>query len=197
MPVESVLPVAGCDPGTVTHFFPLLANGPNTTSVIGKTGTLTNTDGGVAVLAGFARTGRGELFFCVAVPNAAGRLKGARRAEEQWVLDFLAANGGGQPHPCARRRSDAGANIILLGDHVLPPPDGTSSAAPAPQPTAPCQVDDGERKREQEDGAELPFPACLPFPSSFCPLPSPLVTSPAGQGWWRGGRGCAPTSGSP
>ena len=137
VPLESVLPVAGCDPGTVTHFFPLLANGPNTTSVIGKTGTLTNTDGGVAVLAGYARTARGEFVFCVAVPNAAGRLRGARRAEEQWVLDFLGRNGGGQPYTCASPlpASDAGANIILLGDHVLPPlgaPDvpKPSSAAP-------------------------------------------------------------------
>ncbi len=132
VPLESVLPVAGCDPGTVTHFFPLLASGPDTTSVIGKTGTLTNTDGGVAVLAGYARTARGEFIFCVAVPNAAGRLRGARRAEEQWVLDFLGRNGGGQPRACATPlpTPDAGANIILLGDHVLPPP----GAADVPKP---------------------------------------------------------------
>jgi D-alanyl-D-alanine carboxypeptidase len=132
VPLESVLPVAGCDPGTVTHFFPLLANGPNTTSVIGKTGTLTNTDGGVAVLAGYARTGRGEFVFCVASPNAAGRLKSARRAEEQWVLDFLGRNGGGQPRTCASPlpTPDAGANIILLGDHVLPPLDAPTALKP-------------------------------------------------------------------
>ena len=123
VPLESVLPVAGCDPGTVTQFFPLLASGPDTTSVIGKTGTLTNTDGGVTVLAGYARTARGEFVFCVAVPHAAGKLKGARRAEEQWVLDLLSRNGGGQPRACASPlpTPDAGANIILLGDHVLPP----------------------------------------------------------------------------
>ena len=132
VPLESVLPVAGCDPGTVTHFFPLLASGPDTTSVIGKTGTLTNTDGGVAVLAGYARTGRGEFVFCVAVPNAAGRLKSARRAEEQWVLDFLARNDGGQPRTCASPlpTPDAGANLILLGDHVLPPLGGPHVSKP-------------------------------------------------------------------
>jgi hypothetical protein len=128
VPLESVLPVAGCDPGTVTHFFPLLASGPNTTSVIGKTGTLTNTD---------ARTARGEFVFCVAVPNAAGRLKSSRRAEEQWVLDLLDRNGGGQPHACASPlpSSDAGANIILLGDHVVPPLG--APALPKPPSTAP------------------------------------------------------------
>ena len=133
VPVESFLPVAGCDPSTVTRFFPLLADGPNTTSVVGKTGTLTNTDGGVAVLAGFARTGKGELLFCVAVPRAAGRLKGARHAEEKWLLDLLAAHGGGQPRQCAPElpTPDAGASVILLGDRVIPPPAGPAPSAPA------------------------------------------------------------------
>jgi hypothetical protein len=121
----------------VTHFFPLLASGPNTTSVIGKTGTLTNTDGGIAVLAGYARTARGEFVFCVAVPNAAGRLKSSRRAEEQWVLDLLDRNGGGQPRSCASPlpSSDAGANIILLGDRANPPLGAT--AGPIPPSTTP------------------------------------------------------------
>ncbi len=139
--VESLLPVAGCDPGTVNHQFPELADGPNTTAVVGKTGTLTTTDGGIAVLAGIARTSQGDVLFCVAVPHAGGRLKGARYAEEKWVLDLLAAHGGGQPRPCAGLLTfpDSGASVILLGDHVLPPPDGTSSATPPPQPTAPVR----------------------------------------------------------
>jgi len=139
VPLESLLPVAGCDPGTVTRQFPLLADGPGTTSVVGKTGTLTNTDGGVAVLAGFARTVQGELVFCIAVPHAAGRLKGARRAEEKWVLDLLDAHGGGQPRQCAPElpAPDTGASIILLGDHVIPPPDGAVPAATPPTASAP------------------------------------------------------------
>jgi D-alanyl-D-alanine carboxypeptidase/D-alanyl-D-alanine-endopeptidase (penicillin-binding protein 4) len=139
VPVENVLPVAGCDPGTVTRFFPLLANGPNTTSVIGKTGTLTNTDGGVAVLAGFAKTAKGEYLFCVAVPNAAGKLKGSRRAEEQWVIGFLDREGGGLPHRCAPplSSSDAEANVILLRDGLVPPAD--APPVPTPPPTAPVK----------------------------------------------------------
>ncbi|TAM44312.1 MAG: hypothetical protein EPN53_16675 [Acidobacteria bacterium] len=137
--VESLLPVAGCDPGTVTHQFPELADGPNTTAVVGKTGTLTTTDGGIAVLAGIARTGQGDLLFCVAVPRAGGRLRGARHAEEKWVLDLLGTHGGGQPRPCAGMLTapDTGASVILLGDRVLPPPGGTSSLTPVPEPTAP------------------------------------------------------------
>ena len=139
VPVENVLPVAGCDPGTVTRFFPLLATGPNTTAVIGKTGTLTNTDGGVAILAGFAKTAKGEYLFCVAVPNAAGKLKGARRAEEQWVIDFLDREGGGQPHRCAPPlpAPDEEASVILLGDGLVPP--AGAPPVPTPPPTAPVR----------------------------------------------------------
>ncbi|OYV99788.1 MAG: hypothetical protein B7Z61_14050, partial [Acidobacteria bacterium 37-71-11] len=64
--------------------------------------------------------------------------RGARYAEEKWVLDLLAAHGGGQPRPCGGLLTapDTGASVIMLGDHVLPPPDGPSSVTPAPQPTA-------------------------------------------------------------
>lgn len=134
VPVEQLLPVAGCEASTVTRQFPLLAEGPSTASVVGKTGTLTNTDGGVAVLAGFARTGNGELIFCVAAPRAAGKLKGSRHAEEKWLLDLIQAHGGAQPHQCAPElpTPDVGASVILLGDRVIPPPPGPSpSATPA------------------------------------------------------------------
>ena len=138
VPVESLLPVSGCDPGTVSRFFPLLANGPNTTALIGKTGTLTNTDGGVAVLAGFANTAHGEFVFCIAVPHAAGKLHFARRAQEKWVLDLLERNGGGQPHHCAPLLStpDANAALILLGDRVLPPVQPAATAVIPPQDVA-------------------------------------------------------------
>jgi hypothetical protein len=92
------------------------------------------------VLAGFARTGQGELLFCVAVPHAAGKLKGARHAEEKWVLDLLGAHGGGQPRQCAPElpTPDAGASIILLGNRVIPPPDGPASGATLPSVAAPA-----------------------------------------------------------
>ncbi len=114
--IESLLSVAGCDPGTVTRFFPRLGQGDAATSVAGKTGTLTSTDGGVAVLAGFAKTAEGDLVFCVAVPNAAGRLKRARSAQEQWLLDLLARHGGPQPRACSAPlvEADEGATIILV-----------------------------------------------------------------------------------
>ncbi len=137
LPVESLLPVAGCESSTVTRQFPLLADGPTTASVVGKTGTLTNTDGGVAVLAGFARTGNGELIFCVAAPHAGGKLKGSRHAEEKWLLGVLEAHGGAQPRECAPElpTADAGATVILLGDRVIPPQTNPTASATPPPPT--------------------------------------------------------------
>jgi hypothetical protein len=103
----------------VTGFFPTLAGGPGAGAVIGKTGTLTATDGGVSVLAGYASTGDGDLIFCVVVPQAAGRLRRARRAEEQWMLDLLANHGG--PRPSACRAPLVGADLIAEVIVVAPP----------------------------------------------------------------------------
>ncbi len=116
MPIESLLPVGGCDPGTVTGFFPQLASGPNAGAVVGKTGTLTNTDGGVSVLAGFVSTGTGEYAFCVAAPRAEGRLRVSRSAEERWVLAFIDQHGGPKPRACGPplQSPDEGAEIILM-----------------------------------------------------------------------------------
>ena len=49
-----------------------MATPDNRQSVVAKTGTLTSTDGGAAVLAGFVNTGKGDLAFCVAAPRASG-----------------------------------------------------------------------------------------------------------------------------
>ena len=114
--VADVLPQAGCDPGTVTRFFPRLSSGEAAAALVGKTGTLIATDGGVSVLAGYLSTASGELVFCAAVPRAGGRLLTARRAEEQWVLDLLASQGGARPLPCGSpvREPDENATVIRV-----------------------------------------------------------------------------------
>jgi D-alanyl-D-alanine carboxypeptidase/D-alanyl-D-alanine-endopeptidase (penicillin-binding protein 4) len=100
LPVEHLLAVSGCDPGTVTGAFPRLAAPPFATALVAKTGTLTSTDGGITVLAGFLNTAEGEVVFCVAVPHAAGRIHLARRTEENFVLDLLSRRGGAMPRTC-------------------------------------------------------------------------------------------------
>ena len=111
-----MLPQAGCDPGTVTKFFPRLSSGEASASLVGKTGTLVATDGGVSVLAGYLSTAQGEVVFCVAVPRAGGRLARARQAEEQLVLELLASQGGPRPLPCAApvREADELAEVIRV-----------------------------------------------------------------------------------
>ncbi|HPW54355.1 MAG: D-alanyl-D-alanine carboxypeptidase [Thermoanaerobaculaceae bacterium] len=126
--VEGLLPVAGCDPGTIERFYPALTSGSVSTSLVGKTGTLTATDGGVSVLAGLLNTGSGELVFCVAVPRAGGRLGQARRAEEAWVLELLARHGGARPRACAPALGPSEDDVQVV---VIPPP-----APPAAAPTS-------------------------------------------------------------
>ncbi len=126
-----MLPVAGCDPGTVDRFFPRLQAAPFTASVVGKTGTLTSTDGGIAVLGGIARTARGDLAFCVAAPKARGKLQLARKAEEQWLLDLIASNGGPRPRVCAPplASTDTEASIIVVRDAAPTTTAATAAAA--------------------------------------------------------------------
>lgn len=115
--VEQLLSVAGCDSGTVTRFYPRLSTGANATSLAAKTGTLTTTDGGIAVLAGFLSTAEGEIVFAVAAPRAGGRLKSARRAQETWILRMLESHGGPATRICAPPipTSDSGAEVEPIG----------------------------------------------------------------------------------
>lgn len=114
--VESVLPVSGCDPSTVTHFFPSFSHGPGAGSLVAKTGTLTATDGGVSTLAGFLNTAQGELVFAVAAPNIYGRVKTARATEQRWLLALAARFGGARPRACGEPLPDpdTGASVVLF-----------------------------------------------------------------------------------
>jgi len=96
-----LLPVPGCDPGPVPRMFPRLARPPFARAAVVKTGTLSDTDGGVAVLAGYVATrDAGRVRFCVAAPGAGRRLRAARRQEERWLLDLVRRLGGPVPRPC-------------------------------------------------------------------------------------------------
>lgn len=110
--IDDVLASAGCVPGTVSRFYQKVADeAPG--ALIGKTGTLTSTDGGVAVFSGIANTEQGPLLFAVAAPRASGKVRTARRREEQWVLDLAARHGGWSPRICSSPLTppDAGAEV--------------------------------------------------------------------------------------
>jgi D-alanyl-D-alanine carboxypeptidase/D-alanyl-D-alanine-endopeptidase (penicillin-binding protein 4) len=115
--LRQLLPVVGCDPGPTRRMFPVLAAPPLTGSVVCKTGTLTDTDGGVAVLAGTYRSPRmGPVAFAVAAPEAGGRLQHWRRVEQRWLLSLMAEHGGAVAKPCGPELpfSDANAEIEPL-----------------------------------------------------------------------------------
>ena len=98
---SDILPVPGCVPGSLPRMFPRLAQGESSRTAIVKSGTLTNTDGGVAVLAGFFRSLKGEtVAFCVAAPRAGGRLTHFRLAEQGWLLDLMGSVGGADRRTC-------------------------------------------------------------------------------------------------
>jgi D-alanyl-D-alanine carboxypeptidase len=129
LPLEALLPVAGCDPGTVTAGFPRLSGAPYATALVAKTGTLTSTDGGVTVLAGFLNTGEGEVVFCTAAPHAAGRIRLARRTEESFLLDFIGRHGGAVPRACAPPLTTADDGSTILGPSEASGDVGTTLAA--------------------------------------------------------------------
>jgi len=99
--LRRLLPVIGCDPGATRRMFPALAASPLTGTVTCKTGTLTSTDGGVAVLAGtFTSPEHGTVAFAVAAPRAGGRLQHWRKLQQRWVLALIDEQGGAVPAPC-------------------------------------------------------------------------------------------------
>ncbi len=127
-PIETLLPVAGCESCTVTKAYPRLSYGSNAAAVAAKTGTLTTTDGGAAVLAGFVSTANGELVFCVAAPRSGRYLSAARRAIEDWLVNLITTNGGPVPRACAPPGADlADVRVVTVAS------DATAKVEPASQ----------------------------------------------------------------
>jgi D-alanyl-D-alanine carboxypeptidase len=99
--VEELLPIPGCDPGPTRQMFPRLVNGEYARVMVCKTGTLTTTDGGVIVLAGFIQSSRhGVVLFCVAAPGTGRKLTKWRSMEQEWLIDVIDRLGGATPFPC-------------------------------------------------------------------------------------------------
>ena len=116
---EELLPVAGCDPGPIDDMFPHLAAGPQARTVVGKTGTLITTDGGVVAFAGtFRSRARGPIIFCVAAPRSGYHSQRWRAAEESWLLDLMDGLGGADVRACGGElpRPDTMAEVARPAD---------------------------------------------------------------------------------
>ena len=92
MTFADVMPVAGLDPGTLEGRF---ATDFSRGSVIGKTGTLGNTDGGVSALAGEISTRNGKFLFVIF--NQRGSVNRFRTFQNYYVSTIQGALGGPAP----------------------------------------------------------------------------------------------------
>jgi len=95
--VGDLLPVIGCDPGATDRKFPRLARPDRAGSVMVKTGTLINTDGGVAVLGGVANE---IVLFCIAAPRSGWDEPQFRVLQQSWLLELIETAGGAVQRPC-------------------------------------------------------------------------------------------------
>ncbi|MCZ6747284.1 MAG: D-alanyl-D-alanine carboxypeptidase [Acidobacteria bacterium] len=111
--LSDVLPVAGCDAGTLKSF-PALGRGGRRGSMVAKTGSLTTTDGGITLLAGTVATATGTRLFCVAAPQSGPRLAASRAREQRWLLDLISAAGGARGAPCGKPIPQAGGAVQLI-----------------------------------------------------------------------------------
>jgi D-alanyl-D-alanine carboxypeptidase/D-alanyl-D-alanine-endopeptidase (penicillin-binding protein 4) len=96
-----LLPVIGCDPGSTDRKFPKLALPQRAGSVVVKTGTLINTDGGVAVVGGVFSTPTNEIvLFCIGARETGWKEPHWRGLQQSWLLDLIDQVGGAVQRPC-------------------------------------------------------------------------------------------------
>jgi len=90
MQPQDVLPIAGVDSGTLQRRF---TGEEYRGAIIGKTGTLPGTDGGVSTLAGIAYTrDRGPVIF--AIFNTNGSVTTYRKLQDEFLKGFIVESGG-------------------------------------------------------------------------------------------------------
>ena len=89
MTFADVMPIAGVDPGTLQKRFTSFGS---VGSVVGKTGTLGNTDGGASALSGEMQTKNGKLLFVIF--NQKGGTQKFRNFQDSFVSMIQSQNGG-------------------------------------------------------------------------------------------------------
>lgn len=114
-----LLPMPGCDPGSLEHALPGWQTGVRRGAMAGKTGTLIREDGGVAALAGFLYGVEGTAVYMVAAPAAGARITGARRDIERWADGIGGRLGGPASRSCGAPvvATEAGAEVATSPSH--------------------------------------------------------------------------------
>ena len=92
MTFADIMPVAGVDDGTLENRFNTSLSAG---SVVGKTGTLPRTDGGVSTLSGEINTRKGKLLFVIF--NQRGNVSRFRSFQNNYVAIIQGYFGGGVP----------------------------------------------------------------------------------------------------
>lgn len=87
--LNDILPLAGIEAGTMDRRF---TGSHEKGSVIAKTGTLTETDGGVSALAGMVRTDKEDLYFVIFCWK--GSVNGFRHHQDQLLRQLQSTRGG-------------------------------------------------------------------------------------------------------
>jgi D-alanyl-D-alanine carboxypeptidase/D-alanyl-D-alanine-endopeptidase (penicillin-binding protein 4) len=102
MEPEDIMPIAGIDAGTLQSRF---KSEDYRGAVVGKTGTLPSTDGGVSTLAGILYTrDRGPILF--AIFNTRGSVTAYRQLQDSLLKELIEESGGPQPTLATRRASN-------------------------------------------------------------------------------------------
>lgn len=108
---SDIMPVAGVDQGTLAGRFDM--DGFNTGSVVGKTGTLGNTDAGVSALAGEMNTKQGRLLFVIF--NQRGSVPRFRAFQNNFVSLVQSQFGG----PTALEYSPQSLDVRLARSRIV------------------------------------------------------------------------------
>lgn len=108
---SDIMPVAGIDQGTLANRFDM--DGFNTGSVVGKTGTLGNTDAGVSALAGEMNTRQGRLLFVIF--NQRGSVPRFRAFQNSFVSLVQSQFGG----PTALEYSPQSLDVRLARSRIV------------------------------------------------------------------------------
>ncbi len=108
---SDIMPVAGIDKGTLANRFDM--DGFNTGSVVGKTGTLGNTDAGVSALAGEMNTRQGRLLFVIF--NQRGSVPRFRAFQNSFVSLVQSQFGG----PTALEYSPQSLDVRLARSRIV------------------------------------------------------------------------------